>query len=99
MLRSSACNVCKGFGTGVERKDVLRAISLKGHKGEFLAKLGFSGTGTDKVNAILHCHLATGRIGRQGMGPFSVTGLPNAMGGREVGAGQYACLPSGHCKP
>lgn len=41
--------------------------------------------GTDKVNAILNCHLATGRIGRPGMGPFSVTGQPNAMGGREVG--------------
>lgn len=41
--------------------------------------------GTDKVNAILNCHLATGRIGREGMGPFSVTGQPNAMGGREVG--------------
>ena len=41
--------------------------------------------GTDKVNAILNCHLATGRIGRAGMGPFSVTGQPNAMGGREVG--------------
>ncbi|UWR21221.1 nitrate reductase [Sulfitobacter sp. S190] len=41
--------------------------------------------GTDKVNAILNCHLATGRIGRVGMGPFSVTGQPNAMGGREVG--------------
>lgn len=41
--------------------------------------------GTDKVNAILNCHLATGRIGTPGCGPFSVTGQPNAMGGREVG--------------
>jgi assimilatory nitrate reductase catalytic subunit len=41
--------------------------------------------GTDRVNAIINCHLATGRIGRAGMGPFSVTGQPNAMGGREVG--------------
>ena len=44
-----------------------------------------SASGTDKVNAILNCHLATGRIGRPGAGPFSVTGQPNAMGGREVG--------------
>ena len=44
-----------------------------------------SSSGTDKVNAILNCHLATGRIGKPGMGPFSVTGQPNAMGGREVG--------------
>jgi len=42
-------------------------------------------SGTDKVNAIINCHLATGRIGRPGMGPFSLTGQPNAMGGREVG--------------
>jgi len=44
-----------------------------------------SSAGTDKVNAIINCHLAAGRIGRPGMGPFSVTGQPNAMGGREVG--------------
>lgn len=44
-----------------------------------------SATGTDKVNAIVNVHLATGRIGMPGMGPFSVTGQPNAMGGREVG--------------
>src|SRR5690606_9322116 len=41
--------------------------------------------GADKVNAIINCHLATGRIGKPGMRPFSVTGQPNAMGGREVG--------------
>lgn len=44
-----------------------------------------SSAGTDKVNAITNVHLATGRIGRPGMGPFSITGQPNAMGGREVG--------------
>ncbi len=44
-----------------------------------------SAQGTDKVNAIINCHLATGRIGREGAGPFSLTGQPNAMGGREVG--------------
>ncbi len=44
-----------------------------------------SSSGTDKVNAVINCHLATGRIGKPGMGPFSVTGQPNAMGGREVG--------------
>lgn len=42
-------------------------------------------SGTDKANAIINCHLATGRIGRPGTGPFSITGQPNAMGGREVG--------------
>ncbi|GJE28977.1 nitrate reductase [Methylobacterium organophilum] len=44
-----------------------------------------SAQGTDKGNAIINCHLATGRIGQPGMGPFSLTGQPNAMGGREVG--------------
>ena len=44
-----------------------------------------SSTGTDKNNAIINCHLATGRIGKPGCGPFSITGQPNAMGGREVG--------------
>jgi assimilatory nitrate reductase catalytic subunit len=44
-----------------------------------------SSSGADKVNSIINCHLATGRIGRPGMGPFSLTGQPNAMGGREVG--------------
>ncbi|PCD04101.1 nitrate reductase [Sphingomonas spermidinifaciens] len=41
--------------------------------------------GTDQVNAILNVHLATGRIGKPGAQPFSITGQPNAMGGREVG--------------
>jgi len=52
-----------------------------------------SSSGTDKVNAILNCHLATGRIGTPGCGPFSITGQPNAMGGREVGglANMLAC--------
>ncbi len=44
-----------------------------------------SATGSDKANAIINLHLATGRIGRPGRGPFSITGQPNAMGGREVG--------------
>jgi assimilatory nitrate reductase catalytic subunit len=44
-----------------------------------------SSSGVDKVNAIINGHLLTGRIGKPGMGPFSITGQPNAMGGREVG--------------
>ncbi|WP_376965289.1 molybdopterin-dependent oxidoreductase [Azospirillum sp. A26] len=44
-----------------------------------------SSQGSDTVNAILNLHFLTGRIGRPGCGPFSVTGQPNAMGGREVG--------------
>jgi assimilatory nitrate reductase catalytic subunit len=50
-------------------------------------------SGTDKGNAIINLHLATGRINRAGTGPFSITGQPNAMGGREVGglANMLAC--------
>lgn len=44
-----------------------------------------STSGTDKNNALLNLHLATGQIGKAGCGPFSLTGQPNAMGGREVG--------------
>ncbi|MEL7188421.1 MAG: molybdopterin-dependent oxidoreductase [Pseudomonadota bacterium] len=49
--------------------------------------------GTDKGNSIINLHLATGHINRQGAGPFSITGQPNAMGGREVGglANMLAC--------
>ncbi len=44
-----------------------------------------SSSGVDKVNSIINAHLATGRIGKPGRGAFSITGQPNAMGGREVG--------------
>jgi anaerobic selenocysteine-containing dehydrogenase len=44
-----------------------------------------SHAGTDKNAAILNLHLATGQLGRPGAGPFSLTGQPNAMGGRETG--------------
>lgn len=44
-----------------------------------------SAHGTDTVNSITNLHLATGQIGRPGAGPFSLTGQPNAMGGRETG--------------
>ncbi|QEQ97111.1 nitrate reductase [Neptunomonas concharum] len=44
-----------------------------------------SSSGVDKGNAIINCHLITGKIGKVGAAPFSITGQPNAMGGREVG--------------
>ncbi len=47
--------------------------------------LNQSTSGVDKINALINCHLLTGRIGKPGAGPFSLTGQPNAMGGREVG--------------
>ena len=51
-------------------------------------------SGTHKNSALINLHLATGQIGRAGAGPFSLTGQPNAMGGREVGA--LANLLSAH---
>jgi nitrite reductase (NADH) large subunit len=53
-----------------------------------------SAHGTDTAGALINLHLATGQIGRPGAGPFSLTGQPNAMGGREVGA--LATLLGGH---
>ena len=47
--------------------------------------LNQSRSGTDKNSTLINLHLATGQIGQPGAGPFSLTGQPNAMGGREVG--------------
>jgi assimilatory nitrate reductase catalytic subunit len=60
-------------------RDTPRAVTL------YSQGVNQSAQGTDKVNAILNCHLATARIGKVGASPFSLTGQPNAMGGREVG--------------
>lgn len=56
-----------------------------------------SSSGTDKANSIINCHLATGKIGREGCGPFSLTGQPNAMGGaRSRWLGQHVGLSYGY---
>jgi assimilatory nitrate reductase catalytic subunit len=56
--------------------------------------LNQSASGTDKNSTLINLHLATGQIGRPGAGPLSLTGQPNAMGGREVGG--LANLLPGH---
>src|SRR5262245_25404608 len=75
--------------TGLAPADVEKFFALFGATERvvtcFSQGVNQSAQGTDKVNAILNCHLGTGRIGRNGMGPLSLTGQPNAMGGREVG--------------
>jgi assimilatory nitrate reductase catalytic subunit len=75
--------------TGLRRNDVTRFFELFRTLPRavtcFSQGVNQSAQGTDKVNAIINCHLATGRIGKCGAGPFSLTGQPNAMGGREVG--------------
>lgn len=99
----SACNVPEGFWDGRSFQHGLdpqlfaelvklvegseRMITL------FSQGANQSRCGTDKGNAIINLHLATGHINRTGAGPFSITGQPNAMGGREVGglANMLAC--------
>ncbi|MBR9971018.1 nitrate reductase [Magnetospirillum sulfuroxidans] len=75
--------------TGLDRGNLTRFFDLFATTRKvvtvFSQGVNQSSAGTDKVSAILNVHLATGRIGHTGMGPFSVTGQPNAMGGREVG--------------
>lgn len=75
--------------TGLDKRQLIEFYSLFENNQKVVTiysqGVNQSRSGTDKVNAIINCHLATGRIGRPGMGPFSVTGQPNAMGGREVG--------------
>ena len=75
--------------TGLTECDVLAFYDMFASAGRtvtvYSQGVNQSSAGTDKVNAIINCHLTTARIGKPGMGPFSVTGQPNAMGGREVG--------------
>ncbi|GGK57942.1 nitrate reductase [Amphritea balenae] len=59
--------------------NITKAVTL------FSQGINQSATGADKGDAIINCHLASGKIGKPGATPFSITGQPNAMGGREVG--------------
>jgi len=98
----AAARIC-----GIPEADLVRAAHWFGHKAGaggagrrsatlslYCQGLNQSIAGTDKNAALINLHLATGQIGRAGAGPFSLTGQPNAMGGREVGA--MATLASGH---
>jgi anaerobic selenocysteine-containing dehydrogenase len=75
--------------TGLSRASIVKAARAFGRaRGAMtLWSMGVnqSHIGTDKNAAIINLHLATGQIGRPGAGPFSLTGQPNAMGGRETG--------------
>ena len=74
---------------GIACEDLIQAAEWIGRSPAFLSLycmgLNQSIHGTDKNHALINLHLATGQIGRPGTGPFSLTGQPNAMGGREVG--------------
>ncbi|MCT9009451.1 bifunctional nitrate reductase/sulfite reductase flavoprotein subunit alpha [Streptomyces rhizosphaerihabitans] len=75
--------------TGVPEDDIRAAARLIGEAGEWMScwtmGLNQSTHGTWNTNALVNLHLATGAICRPGSGPFSLTGQPNAMGGREMG--------------
>ncbi|MHB1175382.1 MAG: nitrate reductase [Sulfuriferula sp.] len=83
---------------GVPAADIITAARWFGKSPATLSLycqgLNQSSHGTDKNAALINLHLATGQIGRPGAGPFSLTGQPNAMGGREVGG--MANLLSAH---
>ncbi|MER7379895.1 bifunctional nitrate reductase/sulfite reductase flavoprotein subunit alpha [Streptomyces lanatus] len=75
--------------TGLAEDDIRAAARLIGEAGEWMScwtmGLNQSTHGTWNTNALVNLHLATGAICRPGSGPFSLTGQPNAMGGREMG--------------
>ncbi|MER5715798.1 bifunctional nitrate reductase/sulfite reductase flavoprotein subunit alpha [Streptomyces sp. NPDC002132] len=75
--------------TGVPEEALREAARLIGEAGEWTScwtmGLNQSTHGTWNTNALVNLHLATGKICRPGSGPFSLTGQPNAMGGREMG--------------
>ncbi len=74
--------------------DTTRATGRKPTLSLYCQGLNQSSSGSAKNAALINLHLATGQIGKPGAGPFSLTGQPNAMGGREVGG--MANLLSGH---
>ncbi|MBG0729867.1 molybdopterin-dependent oxidoreductase [Mycobacterium avium subsp. hominissuis] len=75
--------------TGIPEQDIRAAAQLIGEADNFMScwtmGLNQSTHGTWNTNAICNLHLATGAICKSGSGPFSLTGQPNAMGGREMG--------------
>jgi len=87
-----AASVC-----GVPEGDIVTAATWFAQSNRTLSLycqgLNQATTGTDKNTALIALHLATGQIGKEGSGPFSLTGQPNAMGGREVG-GLATLLPA-----
>ena len=87
-----AASVC-----GIPEADIVLAATWFAQSNRTLSLycqgLNQATTGTDKNTSLIALHLATGQIGKEGSGPFSLTGQPNAMGGREVG-GLSTLLPA-----
>ena len=84
MSPAVAAEIC-----GVRADDIVTAARWFAQSGATLSLycqgLNQSTSGTAKNASLINLHLATGHIGKSGAGPFSLTGQPNAMGGREVG--------------
>ncbi len=100
-LRDAVREITPAFAAqvcGVKADDIIQAARWFGNAKAALSMwcqgLNQSVHGSHNSASLVHLHLATGQIGRAGAGPFSLTGQPNAMGGREVGA--MAGLMSGH---
>ncbi|HEY6898126.1 MAG TPA: molybdopterin-dependent oxidoreductase [Rhodocyclaceae bacterium] len=94
MTPAAAAAIC-----GLRAEDIVSAARLLGARGKTALSLWCQGLnqsshGAHNNAALIQLHLATGKIGKPGCGPFSLTGQPNAMGGRETGA--MANLLSGH---
>ncbi|OTG74907.1 nitrate reductase [Acinetobacter sp. ANC 4218] len=84
---SSIEDVAVRTGIALEKLQVFYQKSAQTEKVMTLFSMGVnqSSQGVNKANSITNCHLFTGKIGKLGAAPFSMTGQPNAMGGREVG--------------
>lgn len=99
----AACNVPENFWTtrcsehGIDQQLFEQLLGMVANNRRMITLFSQGANqsvgGTDKCNAIINLHLATGQINKPGSGPFSITGQPNAMGGREVGglANMLAC--------
>ena len=84
---ASIASVSERTGISVEKLALFFEKFAQTEKVMSLFSMGVnqSSRGVDKANSITNCHLLTGKIGKLGAAPFSMTGQPNAMGGREVG--------------
>ena len=75
---------------GISQDSLQQCARMIGSAPSFLSLwcmgLNQSSSGSAKNSALINLHLATGQIGKPGAGPFSLTGQPNAMGGRETGS-------------
>ncbi len=95
-VRDMTPDLCAGI-CGISKTDLFTASQWFAQSPASLSLycqgLNQSADGTHKNAALINLHLATGQIGKAGAGPFSLTGQPNAMGGREVG-GMANLLPA-----